>query len=270
MSLNTDTTMQVVPAYGYGGGCGNNGMWGGDWIAWIVLLALLGGFGGRGFGFGGQGGCGPACATQADLAAGFNNSAVLSSLDDIKLGQAQAINYNNQGFSGLNTAILQGFHGVDNAVCNLGYQTQNGFNQLGAQLSDCCCKTQRAIDGVNYNLATQSCDTRNLIQNVTRDITDNANCNTRAILDFLVQSKMADKDARIAQLEGQVSRAEQTGLIRAAIDASTAEIRRYTGNECPVPSYWVQPPTPVQPPCSWTHPGYANYGGCGQNYAFAG
>ena len=66
--------------------------------------------GGNGFGFGG-GGRGD-YATQADLAAGFNNSAVLNKLNDITVGQANAINYNNQGFSGLNTSLLQGFHGV--------------------------------------------------------------------------------------------------------------------------------------------------------------
>lgn len=239
MSLNTDTTMQVVPAYGgYNGNCNNGGMFGNDW-AWIVLFILFGGWG-RGFGGaggfgGGQGGCcGAPCATQADLAAGFNNSAVLGNLNDIQM------------------AMQQGFAGVDRAVCTLGYNTQQGFNTIAHQLSDCCCATQRAIDGVNYNMAQQACDTRNLIQSTTRDITDNANANTRAILDFLVQSKLADKDARIAALEGQVARAEQTGLIRAAIDASTAEVIRRTGNECPTPAYWVQPPTPVQAPCGWT------------------
>ena len=94
----------------------NNGMFGNDW-AWIIILLLFG-YGGRGFGggFGGYGGYCGAPATQADLAAGFNNSAVLNSLNDIKLGQSQAINYNNQGFSGLNTTLMQGFHGVDNAI----------------------------------------------------------------------------------------------------------------------------------------------------------
>lgn len=41
MSLTTDTTMQVVPAYGGGG----NSMWGGDWASWIVLFLIFGMFG---------------------------------------------------------------------------------------------------------------------------------------------------------------------------------------------------------------------------------
>ena len=263
MSLNTDTTMQVVPAYGmgYNGNC-NNGMFSGDW-GWILLFLLFGwggyGFGGRGFG-GGQGGCGAPCATQADVRSAVDQQTLISKLDQQTYGLADSA-------YALTNTITNGFHGVDSAICNLGYNVQQGFNTIGHQIADCCCTTQRAIDGVRYDAAQQACDTRNLIQSTTRDITDNANANTRAILDFLVQSKLADKDARIAQLEGQVSRAEQTGLIRAAIDASTAEVIRRTGNDCPTPAYWVQPPTPVQAPCSWTH-GYN--GGCGQGYAFAG
>lgn len=252
---------------------GNNGGFGNGWgdAIWIiVLLALFGGFGGRGFGGGGfgGGGCGfgSSCATQADLAAGFNNSAVLSSLNDLKLGQAGVQQTLCQGFNGVNTTILQGFNGVDNAICTLGYQQQAGVNALSTQLAQCCCDTQRAIDGVNYNMATQFCGLNNTIQNTTRDIIDSQNAGTRAILDFLVQEKLSTKDARIAALEGQLGRAEQNGVIRAAIDASTAEIIRRTGNDCPVPSYLVQPPTPVNFPvngCGTVQ--FGGYGGCGNN-----
>lgn len=123
---------------GQNSGYGNNGFgFGNGWeglIGLALVAGLFGGWGNGGFGIGGNRG---SCATQADLAAGFNNSAVLSSLNDIKLGQASAINYNNQGFAGLNTAILQGFNGVDNAVCTLGYNIQSGFNSLGHQIADC-------------------------------------------------------------------------------------------------------------------------------------
>lgn len=127
--------------------CGNNnrnndGMFGNDW-AWIVILLLFG-WGGRGFGgFGGFGGgngggncCNP-CATQADLAAGFNNSAVLSNLNDLALGQAGIQQTLCQGFNGVNTTVLQGFNGVGNAICNLGYNVQGGFNTIGHQIADC-------------------------------------------------------------------------------------------------------------------------------------
>lgn len=254
-------------------GYGNNGMWGGDWLAYLLLFALIGG---GGFGFGGFGGGGILpwllfgnggfggnnCATQADLAAGFNNSAVLSNLNDLALGQAGIQQTLCQGFNGVNTTVLQGFNGVGNAICNLGYNVQGGFNGLSAQLADCCCTTQRAIDSVKYENATNTCAIQNTIQNTTRDIIDNANANSRAILDFMVQSKLADKDARIATLEGQVARAEQNAFITANQEAQTATLLRRLGAECPQPAYVVQPPQPVTFATNCC--GQANYaGGCG-------
>lgn len=225
MSLNTDTTMPVVPAYG---GYGNNGgMFGNDW-AWIVLFIL---FGGWGRGFGGQGGMmgGAPCATQADVRSAVDQQTLISKLDQQTYGLADST-------YALNNTIVNGFHGVDNAVCNLGYNVQAGFNQLGHQISDCCCTTQRAIDGVNYNLATQACDTRNLIQNVARDITDNANANTRAVLDFLTQDKIATLAAENQALKFQASQSAQNAYLVSQLRPS------------PVPAYQVANPyccTPV-------------------------
>ena len=229
----------------------NNGMFGNDW-AWIVILLLFGyggfGFGGRGFGgFGGGfgGGCGSSCATQADLAAGFNNSAVLSSLNDLKLGQAGIQQTMCQGFNGLNTTVLQGFNGVERGFCDISHQ-----------LSDCCCTTQRAIDGVNYNLATQSCETRNTIQNSTRDIIDNANANSRAILDFLTNDKIATLTAENQNLKFAASQAQQNAFITANQEAQTAELIRRLGRDCPVPAYVVPNPNCCYNP-------YNNGCGCG-------
>ena len=129
-----------------------NGVWGGDWLAYILLFALIGGGGFGGFGgfggggilpwllFGNGGFGGKNCATQADLAAGFNNSAVLSNLNDLALGQAGIQQTLCQGFNGVNTTVLQGFNGVDNAICNLGYNVQGGFNAIGHQISECLRK----------------------------------------------------------------------------------------------------------------------------------
>lgn len=248
MSLNTDTTMNVVPA-GYGN-C-NNGMFGGDW-GWLILLLLFGngygwgGFGGFGFpgmmgfmpGMFGGGNCGGSpCATQADLAAGFNNSAVLGNLNDIQM------------------SLTQGFHGVDRAVCDIGHQ-----------ISDCCCTTQRAIDGVRYDAAQQACDTRNLIQNVARDITDNANANTRAVLDFLTNDKIATLTAENQSLKFQASQAQQNAFISANQEAQTAELIRRLGRDCPVPAYVVPNPNCCYQPFAFNNGGC----GCGQNYGFAG
>lgn len=217
---------------GYG-----NGFFGGDW-AWIIILALLFGWGnnGNGFGFGGGNGFARGydigkLATTNDVAVGFNNSAVLSSLNDLKLGQAGIQQTLCQGFNGVNTSILTSTSG------------------LQAQIADCCCTTQRAIDGVNYNMATNTCTITNAINNAARDIVDNQNANYRAIHDELVANKIEAKNERIAELTQQVnalnlaaSQANQNAYLTAAMDANQAELIRRLGRDCPVPAYVVPNP----------------------------
>lgn len=223
------------------GGYGNNGIFGNDW-AWIVILLLFG-YGGRGFGgfggFGGGfgGGCGSPCATQADLAAGFNNSAVLS------------------GINGIDSALCQGFNGINTAILQNGYNTQGAINGLSHQISDCCCATQRAIDGVKYENATNTCAIQNTIQNTTRDVIENANANSRAILDFLTQDKIATLTAENQSLKFAASQSAQNAFITANQEAQTAELVRRLGRDCPVPAYVVPNPNccynyAVQPACN--------------------
>lgn len=239
------------------GGYGNNGIFGNDW-AWIVILLLFG-YGGRGFGgfggFGGGfgGGCGSPCATQADLAAGFNNSAVLANLNDLALGQANIQQTLCQGFSGVNTAIMQN-----------GYNTQGAINGLSHQLSDCCCATQRAIDGVKYENATNTCAIQNTIQNTTRDVLENANANSRAILDALNANYIRTLEQENNSLRLSASQSAQNAVLMAAMDANKAEILRRTGAECPTAAYIVQPPQPVTFPTNCC--GQAQFGGCNGSF----
>ena len=230
-----------------GGGNNGGGIWGGEGIWAILLFAMIFGYGNGGFGgFGGGGANG--AITRAELYDGFATQNIDSAVRGVQQGICDST-------YALNNAITGGFAGVDRAVCDIGYQTQAGFNALGAQLASCCCETQRSIDGVNFNMAKGFCDLGNVINMQTRDIIDNQNANYRGLMDFLVTEKLASKDARIAELTNQLSQSNQNAVIRAAINASTAEIIRRTGNDCPTPAYWVQPPTPVQAP---------NFGcGCG-------
>ena len=256
MSLNTETTMQVQPVYGNGnGGFG----WGGDWASWIILFLIFGMFGWGGYGNAGgvNNPAGQGWATRADINEGF-------ALNNLESGQRDILG-----------SVTSGFHGVDNAICQLGYQTQQGFNNtnvalmqghnaLATQLANCCCETREAIQGVNYNLATQACDTRNTIQNSTRDIIDNQTSGINAIMGKLSQMEyngLSDKyQAALAEnqvLKFQASQTDQKAFITANQEAQTAELLRRLGRDCPVPAYWVNPPTPVPVPC-----GTCNTCGC--------
>lgn len=190
------------------GNCNNNG-WGNDggWLWFIVVIFAIFGWGGNGFGWGGNNGRdGYPCATQADVRAAVDQQTLISKLDQQTYGLASST-YD------INNTLMNGFHGVDNAVCQLGYQTQQGFNNLGHQISDCCCATREAIQGVNYNMATQTNAIQNAMCNNTRDIIENQNCNTRSILDFLVQDKISALQAENQNLKLQASQAAQNQFL---------------------------------------------------------
>lgn len=200
-------------------------MWGGGGCWWIILLFLFVFWGGRGFGGFGNGG--ENCATQADVRAAVDQQSLTQKLDGQTYGLADST-------YALNNAITGGFHGVDNAICTLGYQTQQGFNQLAHQFSDCCCETQRLVErgfcDTNYNLATQSAATQRAICDSTRDIIDNNNAGVRSILDFLTQDKIATLTAENQNLRFAASQAQQNAYL-------VNELR-----PCPVPSYNVPNP----------------------------
>ena len=232
---------------GQDSGGGNNGGWGGfgEGLWAVIILAMLFNGGGWG-GFGGFGGGGfvNGALTRAELYDGFAIQNIDSAVRGVQNGISDAT-------YALNNAITSGFAGVDRAVCDLGYA-----------MKDCCCQTQRAIDGVNFNMAKGFCDIGNVINMQTRDIIDNQNANYRGIMDFMVQTKIDALQSENEALRLKASQADQNAVIRAAIDASTAEIIRRTGNDCPVPAYWVNAPAPVQVPCGWAQ-NAGNYGACG-------
>ena len=207
------------------GGYGN-----GDW-AWIIILFLI--FGnGRGFGngFGGFGGSGVGenFVLQTDFATierkldGINNGICDSTFalnNTITNGFFGVQNSLTQGFSGLNTALLQGNYA------------------LSSQLADCCCKTQRAIDGVNYNMATNTCAITNNATMNTRDIIEAVNANYRALHEEIVANRIEDKNAQIT--------AQQNEINALRLKASQEAQNAYLINElkpCPSPSYIVPNP----------------------------
>jgi hypothetical protein len=218
-------TMPVAPAYNMGGNGGFG--FGNDWIGLIVILAILG-WGGNGFGgFGGNGG-------YSDVQRGFDNQSVINKLDGLTYGLSDST-------YALNNAITNGFSGVQATLCQ-------GFNGVDRAIADCCCQTQRAIDGVNYNMATQACDIKHAI-----------NDSTRSILDFLTTDKIATLQAENQSLKFKASQAEQNAFITANQTAQTAELIRRLGADCPVPAYVVPNPN-----CCYNPFGF-NYGnnGCG-------
>lgn len=202
---NTPFTMPVMPATSnYGGMSGFND---GGWLWFIVILALLFGWGNNGFG-GNGGGYVATAATQADIQRGFDTQSINSKLDAITNGLCD-------GFYAQNTTMMNGFHSVDGAISNMGYQVQQGFNTtnlalmqnqnaLQTQLAECCCDNKAAIAQTQYQMATDTCAITTAIAQQTQEIMQNCNANYRALHDEFVASQIDAKNEKIAEQAQQI------------------------------------------------------------------
>lgn len=236
-------------AIGRDSGNYNNNGFGNGWeglIGLALVASLFGGWGG-GFGFGNGRNNGftggdlygwqlGKLATTNDVASGFSTAEIMSDLNSIILGQAQMQNWINQGFAGLNTQLLTSFHGVDNAICTLGYQNQTGFNALSRELAECCCNTRQAIADVKYANEKQTCDIINAI-----------NVGNQRLVDIYTNDKIEALRAENVALKGQISNDKQTANI----------VSQLRDPGCPVASYVVPNPN-----CCYNPFGFNYNNGC--------
>lgn len=222
------------------GGNRNDGAWGdGGWWVLIILFALFGGWGGYGFGNNGGGGYTATAATQADIQRGFDNSAVISKLDGITNGLCD-------GFYAVNNGMLTGFNTIQQAINADTVAGMQNANAIQSLLANCCCETREAIQGVNFNMAQNTCALQNTMNNNTRDIIDSQNAGTRAILDYLCQDKIATLQAENNDLRLAASQDRQNALLTTAMTAQTNHIISAV-NPSPIPAYQVPNPNTYIP-----------------------
>ena len=224
---------------------GNNGF-GSNWGDLAALIVVAGLFGWGNGGIGGFGG-GRGIGENYVLATDFAN--IERKIDGVNNGLCD-------GFYAVNTGMLNGFNGIQQTLCQ-GFSGINAsITDVGYAIKDCCCQNSRAIDGVNYNLATQFGALNNTLCGLGRDIIENQNSNYRAIHEELVANKIEAKNERIAQLQDQ--------LYRADLRASQAQQSNYITDTiinklspCPSPSYIVPNPN-----CCYNYGVYPVNNGC--------
>lgn len=227
MSLSSDGTMLTMPVAPANTGNGNGFGWGGDGAWWIVLFLIFAAFGGWGNGFG-FGGGGNGVMGGYVLTSDFAN--VERKIDSVNQGLCDGFYQQAQLINGTNMAMANGFGQAELSRSNQQAALMQQLTAMQMQAAECCCNTQRSIEGVRYDMAAQACDTRNTVQNATRDIIDNANSNSRAILDFLTQSKLQDLQSENQGLKLAASQAAQNSYLVSQLRPS------------PIPAYTVQNP----------------------------
>lgn len=161
-----------------------DGFGGGSW--WIIVFLIYAMMGGNGFGGG--------AATGADIQRAVDLNSIQQGQADIAadvqrttyetMATVKDAAYNNLSeIRDSEMATTAGFSNVINSLTN-------GF----ANQSKCCCETQRAIDGVNYNVASQSAA-----------IQATSTANTQKILDAIAGNRMADMQSQINNLQLQLA-----------------------------------------------------------------
>lgn len=262
--FNTGNCPSVPIVANLDGNNGNN--WNdGSWLWFLIVVFAI--FGGWGNGFGGFGG-GINGGVGSEIQRGFDNQAVISKLDGLSNGLCDGFYAMNNsmltGFNGINTNIMQTGYGIQQAINADTVANMQNTNALQSQIANCCCETREAIQGVNYNMAANTCALQNTMNNNTRDIIDSQNAGTRAILDFLTQDKIATLTAENNDLRRAASQDRQNALLTTAMTAQTSQILDAV-RPTPVPAY------PAASPCglgNWSPNVLANgyFGnGCGCN-----
>ena len=226
MSLSdggVQATMPVAPVNSSNGGFGWNGE--GSWFIIILFLFAFLGWGNGGWGNNGNSG---GVVDGYVLTSDFAN--VERKIDSVNQGLCDGFYQQAQLVNGTNMAMANGFAQAELSRSNQQAALMQQLNAMQMQAANCCCENRAAIAQVRYDMAAQACDTRNTVQNATRDIIDNANSNSRAILDFLTQSKLSDLQAENQGLKLAASQAAQNSYLVSQLRPS------------PIPAYTVQNP----------------------------
>ena len=201
-------TMPVQPA---NTGSNNGFGWGDGGLVWIIILFLFVFCGLGGNILGGGNGNGSGVMDGYVLTSDFAN--VERKIDSVNQGLCDGFYQQAQLVNGTNMAMANGFGQAELSRSNQQAALMQQLNAMQMQAANCCCENRAAIAQVRYDMATQAGDTRNTVNTAARDIIDNQNQNSRAILDFLTQSKLQDLQSENQGLKLAASQAAQNNYL---------------------------------------------------------
>lgn len=208
----------------------DNGDFGGGGIwAIILIIALCGGFNnGNGGLFGNGNSNGTTAALDASLQRGFDNQTVLNKLNGLENGLCN-IGYDNLSqTNGLSNTVTQTGNAIQQSLQNLMVALmQQGFAQ-STQAQQCCCNIENLLQQANHNRQSDTCAITTAISQMGQAIMQNDNANYRQLHDENIAIQMQAKDDRIAQLTAALNRcdnradnAEQTQQILGFLNPPT-------------------------------------------------
>lgn len=206
---------------GYGGFGGGFGM--GGWEGLIGLIVLAGIFNG---GFGGFGGGGNGALGLGAIYGSQQFNQLDNGIRSIQNGICDST-------YALNNAINQTNSNLANALCSTTYELAGKIDANRFAAQQCCCETQRSIDGVKFQSSQNTCDIINAIHAEGEATRAQLTQNTIQGL----RDKLADKDRDIQTRDFQLSQLSQNSFLVNQL------------NPTPIPAYMVQNPKCCTKPC---------------------
>ncbi len=269
VSDSNNMVLPVTPMYG--GGNGGFGGFGGD-FGWVILLLLICG-GGWGNGFGGGFGnmalgydfpwlLNGQNNINANTNNGFRDAMINDGITSIRDG-ISSLSTQLCGCCGdMQMAIANGFSGVEqgaNARQMANMQTAfagqtamaQGFNGVQTQLAQASADNRLGIANLGSDIAREACANRTVDTQNTQAILNAVNSGVQSIKDQMCQDKIDAKNDEISALRQQVAMKD----LSASQTAQNAFIQQGFANEvdqlynrlntCPVPTTPVYGRTPI-------------------------
>lgn len=262
--------MPVSPMYGGYGNGGFGGFGGDGWWVILFLFALMGngwgGFGGFGGGMGGFAADGAMLypwMNQANLTSeGFQNQLMNDNITSIRDGVNNLSTQLCNTGSDIQMALCNGFAGVEQGantrqIANMQQSFANqtamlqGFNGIQAQQAECCCENRLGIANLGADIAREACATRTNDTQNTQAILNTINGGIQSIKDQLCQDKIDAKNDEIANLRQSLamkdlaaSQVAQNAFIANGFANEVDQLYNRL-NSCPVPTTPVYGRTPI-------------------------
>lgn len=251
------------PMYGNGFGNGFGGDSG--WLWFIIILAMMNGgwgFGGFGGNFGGGVGMDvmyPWLSNgQKEIMNntndGFNSLHISNQIEGVRDGVNGLTNQLCNSTASITQSINSGFANAESSAnarqmadmqqaFNNQLSTIQGFNGVNSALCDASAENRLGQANLTATILAENCADRAALQEGVRDIITNQTANTQRIIDEIFRDRLDEKDSKISDLQRELQMADLRASQIAQTQAITSNIYNELKN-CPVgtvPVYGNQP-----------------------------
>lgn len=159
------------------------------------------------------------------------------------------------GFAGVNATVNAGFANAETSanarqMANMQQAFSNqlstiqGFNGVNSALCDASAENRLGQANLTATILAENCADRQALSEGVRDIITNQTANTQRIIDEIFRDRLDEKDSKISDLQRELQmadlRASQIAQTQNIVDSTYARLR-----DCPIDSTPIYGRTPI-------------------------